>query len=114
MSTAPPPAGAAPPGAPASPEGAGSGRAVASLVLGILGIVPCGCGICAPIAWGLGASELKRIRAGRTQLKNDGVARAGMILGIIGTVMLAFGLCWLFLLGGMAMMRAMIEAAQGG
>ncbi len=113
MSTAPPAPGAAPPGGPAPTEAAGGGRAVTSLVFGILGIVPCGCGIFAPFAWWLGASELGRIRAGRSAPKNDGVARAGMILGIIGTVMLAFGLCWLFLLGGLAMLRAMIEAAQG-
>ena len=113
MSIDPPAVAAAPPGGPASPESSGSGRAVASLILGILGVIPCGCGICAPIAWGLGAAELKHIRAGRSPLKNDGIARAGMILGIIGTVIFAFGLCWLFLLGGLAMLRAMIEAAQG-
>lgn len=60
-------------------------NAVASLVLGILGILCCG--ILAPIAWVLGTNSLKAIEQSGGAYGGEGLARAGQILGIIGTVL---------------------------
>jgi len=77
--------------------GKASGRAITALVLGILGVVPC-CGhILAPVAWILGAMELKDITAGLAPAEGKGYATAGKILGIIGTVLLILGMLWAIL-----------------
>lgn len=68
-----------------------SSRAVWALVLGILGLILCG--ILAPVAWWLGAAELRDIKAGLAPQSGQGLATAGMVLGIIGTVFLALGCC---------------------
>jgi len=68
-----------------------SSRAVWSLVLGILGLILCG--LLAPFAWWLGASELRDIKAGLSPDSGQGLATAGMVLGIIGTVFLAISCC---------------------
>ena len=65
-----------------------SGRAVASLVLGVCGIACCFLG---PISLLLGNSALGRIRASGGALGGEGMARAGRILGIVGTVILVLG-----------------------
>ena len=88
MSEMPPP----PPPPPAMPQpGAGApgqtnGLAVASLVLGILGIVSCGYTFfVAPVlAVILGVIARKQIRE-RGQ-SGDGMAVAGLIMGIVGLV----------------------------
>ena len=61
-----------------------SDRAVASLVLGILGIVflP----LFGPFAWYLAHHELEDIRNFRAPHAGQGIARAGWILGIIGSL----------------------------
>lgn len=74
------------PNAPQSP--AASARAYASLVLGLLGLLVCI--LLAPLAWYLGAAELKDIRAGIAPGGGDPVATIGMVLGIIGSVLLGF------------------------
>jgi hypothetical protein len=79
-----------------------SGRATASLVVGILGFVCCQLG--APVAWYLGAQERAAIREGRSSPDGQGVATAGMILGIIGTVFLVLGMIWVLFAGGMAVL----------
>ena len=61
--------------------------AVASLVLGILGIVVCP--ICRPIAWSLGRGAEREVDASGGTLSGRGIATAGKVLGIIGTVWLA-------------------------
>ena len=75
--------------------GKASSRAVTALVLGILGLTCCG--IMAPIAWMLGSTELKDIRAGLASSEGKGYATAGKILGIIGTVLLILGMLWVIL-----------------
>ncbi|MFP5363388.1 MAG: DUF4190 domain-containing protein [Thermoleophilia bacterium] len=70
---------------PGQPTQTGSG-AVASLVLGVLGIVLCP--ICAPIAWSLGRTAEREIDASGGRLDGRGLATAGKITGIIGTVLL--------------------------
>ena len=72
-----------------------SSRAITALVLGILGLTCCG--IMAPIAWVLGSTELKDIRAGLASSEGKGYATAGKILGIIGTVFLILGMLWAIL-----------------
>lgn len=84
---------------------ASSNRPTIALVLGILGVVCCG--LLAPVAWIMGSSELKSIRAGSSPASGEGLAKAGMILGIIGTVLLLFGLLWIFFAGGMAILQGM-------
>jgi len=63
---------------------AASGRAVASLVLGILSIVMLP--LLGPVAWYLGHLELEDIRGFRAPRSGEGLARAGWILGIIGSL----------------------------
>lgn len=63
---------------------AASGRAVASLVLGILSIVVLP--LLGPVAWYLGHVELEDIRGFRAPRAGEGLARAGWVLGIIGSL----------------------------
>jgi len=56
------------------------------LALGIIGIFLC----CVPVsivAWVMGATDLKQIRAGRMDPSGQGMTQAGMIIGIVGTVL---------------------------
>ncbi|MEZ8221059.1 hypothetical protein GG496_001229 [Candidatus Fervidibacteria bacterium JGI MDM2 JNZ-1-D12] len=68
-----------------------SSRAVWALVLGILGLVSWG--VLAPIAWWLGAAELRDIKAGLAPRSGQNLATVGMVLGIIGTIFLAVICC---------------------
>lgn len=70
-------------------------RGVLVLVLGILGFVSFGCCLllpCGPIAWILGASDLKSIRSGRMDPAGESMTKVGMILGIISTVLICLGI----------------------
>lgn len=59
------------------------------LTLGILGIFCCGpLGI---VAWVMGSSDLKEIRAGQMDPDGQSLTQAGMIVGIVATVLLAIG-----------------------
>ncbi|MBI2895214.1 MAG: DUF4190 domain-containing protein [Deltaproteobacteria bacterium] len=88
----PPPGGFPPPGAgggfavpPAGPPaGQASGRAIAALVLGIVGLVLCGwlAGIPAVI---LGKMELNAIERGEAPAAGKGIATAGFWIGVIGS-----------------------------
>lgn len=102
MSTTPPP----PP-----TEAKASSRATTVLILGILGFVCCQ--LCAPFAWYMGNQEVKAIKSGASPAAGQGLATAGMILGIIGTVLLVLSLVWVVFFGGMAVLGAMSEAANG-
>lgn len=63
-----------------------SGRAIASLILGILSLLCMGfvSGVPAII---LGSMELRAIKAGQAPHAGESVAKVGYILGIIGTVL---------------------------
>ena len=87
----------APPSAPPrSPWRQGVGphyaphHAVLVLVMGalsLLSFIPCCITLpCGPIAWILGASDLRAMRQGQMDPEGERLTRAGMILGIIGTV----------------------------
>ncbi len=87
-----------------------SGRAITSLVLGIVGILCCG--PLAIVAWILGAIELSDIKKGLSPRAGEGMAKAGMIIGIIGTVLMILGiLVWIALMA-MGIMAGVAE--QGG
>ncbi len=80
-------------------------RGTTVLVLGIVGVVCCQ--LCAPIAWYLGADELKRIAAGQAPASGENSARVGKILGIIGSILFVLSLLWIFFAGGMAVLQGM-------
>jgi hypothetical protein len=75
-----------------------SSASTTALVLGIIGLagnfVSCCCclglvpALCAPVAWWIGASELRAIRAGLSSPAGESNARAGMICGIVGTAII--------------------------
>ena len=78
---APPAAQEVPPeGAPLKPH-----RGVTVLVLGILGLVCCV--ICGIIAWVMGSSDLKEMKAGIMNAEGRGMTQAGMICGIISVIL---------------------------
>jgi Domain of unknown function (DUF4190) len=87
-----PPAGAAQPpwtATPAYHNPPNAPGAVASLVLGILGIVICG--LCAPFAWWQGQRARQAVDRSGGSLGGRGMATAGFVMGIIGTALLALG-----------------------
>ena len=87
---------------------AATGNATLVLVLGIVGIVCC-CLPLGPVVWYLGRQELQGIAEGRIAAANEGVAKAGMILGIICTALGAAAVLAFFLLGGLAMVGALVD-----
>ena len=86
---------------PPAPET--SGKAIASLVLGILG--PFTCAILGIIAIPLGHAALSDIRGRPGVLVGDGLAKAGIILGWINVALLILGVVWFifFIVLGVAM-----------
>ena len=70
-------------------------RATTSLVLGILGIVPCQ--LLAPFAWWIGKKTLDEIDASGGRLGGRTAAQAGYIMGIVGTVLLAVGIVFMII-----------------
>jgi hypothetical protein len=69
-------------------------RGTLILVFGILGLVVCA--IFAPVAWIMGNTDMKEIRAGRMDPEGESMTNIGRILGIIGTIWLVvviFGSC---------------------
>ena len=63
---------------------AASGRSIASMVLGILGIAICP--LFAPFAWYMGHQELDDIARFLAPREGQAFARTGQILGIIGSL----------------------------
>ncbi len=98
-----------PPPPPPPPQG-GTGRATMALILGIVGLVCCQ--PVAPVAWYLGSSEGKRIRAGQAPAAGETQATVGKILGIIGTVLFILAVFWIVFAGGMAVLQG-LAAARG-
>jgi hypothetical protein len=56
------------------------------LVLGLLGLFACG--LLGPIAWIMGNTDLREIRAGRMDPAGEGLTRGGQICGMIATILL--------------------------
>jgi uncharacterized membrane protein len=81
-------------GAPVPPQGGTppktSGKAIAALVTGLVGLLTVCCGLLAIssiVALVLGILARKDIRNSNGQLKGDGMALTGIITGIIGILM---------------------------
>lgn len=64
-----------------------SGRSIASLVLGILGLLMCQ--LLSPLAWYFGWSELRDIARGLAPSAGKDYATVGMVLGIVGSALMA-------------------------
>jgi hypothetical protein len=82
-------------GAPVPPQGGTppktSGKAIASMVTGLVGLLTVCCGflaISSIVAIVLGVLARKDIRESNGQLKGDGMAKTGIITGIIGVLIL--------------------------
>jgi hypothetical protein len=80
--------GLAPMGLP-STQGYLPGRGSTVLTLGILSLVLCS--VLGPVAWAMGAEELKRIDDGHVDPLTRGTVQTGRICGICGTAVLASG-----------------------
>lgn len=87
-----------------------SGRSIASLVLGLLGLMTCT--FLSPVAWYLGAAELRDIRAGLASGGGRDLATVGMVLGIIGTSLVALVLLVILVVGAIAAVAIAAGAAQ--
>ncbi len=82
-----------------------SGKAIASLVLGILG--PFTCAILGIVAIPLGHAALGDIRGRPGALTGDGLAKAGIILGWINVALLILGILYvIFVIGIMGLAMA--------
>jgi hypothetical protein len=92
----------------AAPAFAGAGGAVVYqiphrgsliLVLGILGLVLCGCFTALP-AWIMGHADLQKMKAGQMDNSGYGMTMAGMVLGIIYCVLwLLVVVLWIVIFG---------------
>jgi hypothetical protein len=91
---------------PGPPQSASS-QAVTAFVLGLLSLLCCP--LLGPVAWFLGKQEAEAIAQGRSSVTGEGIAKAGFILGILGTIYLAGALLWVFFLGGMTFLSAMLH-----
>lgn len=78
-------------GAPVPPQGGmppkTSGMAIAALVLGIVGVIGCGCVIPSILGIVFGVLGKKDVRESGGAKKGAGMAQAGFILGIVGIVL---------------------------
>jgi hypothetical protein len=91
----------------AQPQQSASRQAVTAFVLGILGLTCCP--LVGPIAWYLGKQESDAIAQGRSSAAGEGIAKTGFILGILGSIYLAGFLLWVFFLGGVAFLSAVLN-----
>ena len=90
----PPQYGAPPPGMPGG-EPKNSGKAIAALVTGLVGLLTICCGffvVSSIVALVLGLMSRKEIAASNGQLKGDSFALTGIITGIIGIVMVVISI----------------------
>lgn len=83
---------------PINQQGSASGRAIASMVLSILGLVMCGFLTSIP-GMILGKMEMNAIAAGQAPKAGETLAKVGFYLGIAGTVITCLiGLVWTILM----------------
>lgn len=96
--------------APAAGQAA-SGRAVTTLILGILSVICSGfvAGIPAIV---LGSMELKAIKAGRAPAAGESAAKVGLVLGIVGTAFTCLALLGIVLMIVLGISLNSIEAVQ--
>ncbi len=80
-------------------------RGTAVLTMGILSLIMIMCGpILGPIAWIMGNTDMKEIRAGRMDPSGEGQTNAGRICGIVATcfsltIICLYGIMLLFIIG---------------
>ncbi len=91
---------------PFNPTGAPRGNyrahnGIVILLLGIFGFMFT-CPILSVVAWVMGSSELKGIRAGTVDPEGKGLATAGMVMGIVGTAIFALVIVFYVLIIGLA------------
>lgn len=86
-----------PEASPPSPQSSPSNTAIIAVVLGILSLG--GCPVLAPVAWYLGAQELKQIRQGLSPASGELPAKLGLILGIVMSLVLLLGAFFVLLFG---------------
>ena len=83
-----------------------NGKALWSMILGIVGFFVCGL-VCGPVAIVLSRQAKTEIAASGGRQTGDGMAQAGFILGIIQTVLAVVGIViWIAVIG--------VGASQGG
>ena len=95
--------------APVRPVEYAPHRGMLILVFGILGLVVCN--IFAPIAWILGNTDLKEIRAGRMDPEGESLTNVGRILGMVGTILTVLSVCATFVIG---VVGFVVILAKGG
>lgn len=98
--------GAPPPGAGPTPEPPRNAPlAVAGLVTGIIGVIPCfwGIGVLALAAVVLGLRGRRQVQESAGVLRGDGLALAAIVLGVVG--LLATVAYWVLILTGVLDLR---------
>ena len=65
-------------------------RGTLILVLGVLSLVVCG--LLGPVAWAMGSTDLKKMRAGSMDRSGEGETKAGYVCGIIATILIGISL----------------------
>ncbi|MBI2343915.1 MAG: hypothetical protein HYV02_06260 [Deltaproteobacteria bacterium] len=98
------PTSTTPPGTP-QPQGP-SGRAVTTLILGILSLMPCLLCVTGIPAIIFGRSEMAAIRRGEASRDGEVLARIGTTLGIIGS---AFGGIVLIIWTGLILLGLLVH-----
>jgi hypothetical protein len=93
---------------PPAPPGRPSTRAILALVLALCGFSGCGSWL-APFAWYLGTVERRAIAAGQAPPEGAQIAYLAKILGMIGTILLACFVFWIFFMGGMIVLQALLN-----
>lgn len=79
-------------------------RGALILTLGVLSLVCCGGFLLGPIAWIMGNTDMREIRAGRMDPDGEGLTNAGRICGMVGAAkgLLELCSCGLFFLAALA------------
>jgi hypothetical protein len=90
-----------------TPQPSASTQSITALVLGALSLLCCP--LLGPIAWYMGYQENKAIKEGRSPQTGSALALIGMILGILGTVYFVGVMLWIFFMGGLAALSAMMN-----
>jgi hypothetical protein len=85
-------------------------RGSAVLTLGILSLVTGLAIILGPIAWSMGHTDMREIRAGRMDPEGEGSTNAGRICGMIGTILGIVGIVFCFLY--MILITAFVSSAS--
>ena len=82
------------------------------LVFGILGLI-----VCFPlgiVAWIMGSSDLKKMRAGTMDSAGEQLTKIGMILGIITTILNIIGIILFIIVSVFGIIGAAASAASNG